>query len=229
MRMMKKDMGAYAMALLGAVLVSSAAGAQERVELKTSLGPIVVELDGEKAPVSTENFLQYVDEGFYDGTIFHRVIHNFMIQGGGFTREMRQKPTRGGIVNEAANGLKNRRGTIAMARTSDPNSATSQFFINVVDNPNLDHPSFDGHGYAVFGRVVDGMDTVDAIRQVQTQPRAGHEAVPVETVVILSARRVAPEAEGEVPHADPEPAAAEVEAPSPAEEPEPAALAPEVY
>jgi peptidyl-prolyl cis-trans isomerase A (cyclophilin A) len=200
----------------------SPAMAQERVALTTSLGRMVIELDGEKAPVSTENFLQYVDDEFYDGTIFHRVIPNFMIQGGGFTRTMQQKPTRGGIVNEARNGLKNRRGTIAMARTGDPNSATSQFFINVVDNQNLDHPSFDGHGYAVFGRVVEGMDTVDAIRNVSTRPRGGHENVPVDTVVILSARRLATEAvEAEVP----EPVEAEeeeavsVEAPIP---PEPA-------
>ncbi len=179
--------------LLGTLLVSSSAIGQDRVELETSLGRIVVELNAEKAPISTENFLEYTDDGFYDGTIFHRVIPNFMIQGGGFTRDMRQKPTRGGIANEAANGLKNRRGTIAMARTADPNSATSQFFINVVDNPSLDHPSFDGHGYAVFGLVVEGMDTVDAIRQVETRRQHGHNDVPVETVMILSARRVTTE------------------------------------
>lgn len=207
--------------LLGLVCMAmgASAWAGPKVELQTSLGRITLELDGEKAPLSAENFLRYVDDGFYDGTIFHRVMPTFMIQGGGFTRDLQQKPTRAGIRNEAANGLKNVRGTIAMARTSDPHSATSQFFINVVDNPNLDHPSFDGFGYAVFGKVIDGMATVDAIRQVATRPVGGHEAVPVETVVIQSARRVvesvpAPELEGgPAPEPAPEPAGKAAESP----------------
>lgn len=157
-----------------------------RVLLSTSLGDVSVELDPGNAPVTTQNFLDYVRSGFYDGTIFHRVIPGFMIQGGGFTAEMRQKPTECSITNEATNGLKNDRGTIAMARTSDPHSATSQFFINLVDNSFLNHTGEtpQGWGYAVFGRVVEGMDVVDSIAKVRTGTRGPHADVPLEPVVI---------------------------------------------
>jgi len=143
-----------------------------RVRLQTSLGDIVIELDPVKAPDSVENFLAYVRDGFYDGTIFHRVIDGFMIQGGGFTAEYKKKDARAPIRNEAGNGLKNLRGTVAMARTSDPHSATAQFFINVADNAFLDHtaPTMRGWGYAVFGRVTEGMEVIDMIRQVPTGP-----------------------------------------------------------
>ncbi|HEU4620876.1 MAG TPA: peptidylprolyl isomerase [Burkholderiaceae bacterium] len=163
-----------------------------RVELKTTAGPIVVELDAEKAPGTVKNFLQYVRDGHYDGTIFHRVIPNFMIQGGGFTKDMTQKPTRAPIKIESTNGLKNQRGTIAMARTSDPNSATSQFFINVVDNRMLDAPGQDGYGYTVFGKVVSGMDTVEKIRTAPTEPKGMHQNVPVKPVVIEKATVLEP-------------------------------------
>ncbi len=161
-----------------------------RVLLKTSMGDITVELFQKEAPVSTRNFLAYVDKKFYDGTIFHRVINGFMIQGGGFDKTMRQKGTLDSIENEATNGLKNKRGTLAMARTMDPHSATSQFFINVVDNPALDFTSpADGRtwGYAVFGRVVEGMDVVDAIKAVPTGMKNGMADVPESPVEILSA------------------------------------------
>ncbi len=161
-----------------------------QVALDTSHGPIVVELDAAKAPISTANFLAYVDAGHYDGTIFHRVIKTFMIQGGGFTADMQQKGTRAPIKNEWKNGLKNVRGTLAMARTSVPDSATSQFFINVVDNAFLDSPS-GGAAYAVFGRVVSGMEAVDAIRSVATTTKGGHGDVPTTPVLIKSAKRVA--------------------------------------
>ena len=156
------------------------------VKLETTLGDIVIELNAEKAPVTTENFLNYVRDGFYDGTIFHRVIPNFMIQGGGFNDQMMQKMTQDPVKNEADNGLKNADGTIAMARTNDPHSATAQFFINVKDNGFLDHtaPSPQGWGYAVFGKVVDGMDVVRGIEQVKTGNSAGHGDVPLENVVI---------------------------------------------
>ena len=163
------------------------------VEIKTSLGNITLELDAEKAPLSVKNFLEYVDDGFYDETIFHRVIKGFMVQGGGFTADLEKKATRPGIANEAENGLKNQRGAVAMARTSDPGSATSQFFINVVDNGGLDHPNPDGHGYAVFGNVVKGMHVVDKIKSVKTGMRGRMRDVPVETVTILSIKRVSPE------------------------------------
>lgn len=142
----------------------------QRVKLQTGLGDIVIELEGEKAPLSSKNFLQYVSDGFYDGTIFHRVIPGFMAQGGGFTQNFEQKKTRAAINNEADNGLKNSRGTVAMARTSDPNSATSQFFINFVDSAFLDYKSAtpQGWGYAVFGRVVEGMEVVDQMAKVPT-------------------------------------------------------------
>jgi peptidyl-prolyl cis-trans isomerase A (cyclophilin A) len=165
---------------------SPAAGAAPQATIRTSMGPIVVELYPDKAPRSVDNFMQYARDGFFDGTVFHRVIPGFMIQGGGFTRDMRQKPTRPPIPIESKNGLRNDAGTLAMARTSDPNSATSQFFINVVDNPNLNYPSFDGHGYAVFGRVVRGMDVVDKIKSVRTSTQGPHQNVPAEPVVIES-------------------------------------------
>ncbi len=160
-----------------------------RVALETTKGRIVLELDPANAPLSTENFLAYVDAGFYDGTIFHRVIRGFMVQGGGFTADMAKKPTQAAILNEAKNGLKNARGTIAMARTGDPHSATAQFYINTVDNPALDYPSQDGWGYAVFGKVVEGMETVEAIEGVATGRSGGMGDVPVEAVVIESAQR----------------------------------------
>ena len=159
-----------------------------RVSLETSMGVIVLELDAEKAPVTVANFLQYVRDGHYDGTIFHRVISNFMIQGGGFTPNMQQKPTRAPIALESRNGLRNTTGTIAMARTQVPDSATAQFFINVKDNDFLDQAnSRDGHGYAVFGRVVSGMDVVEKIRTVPTSRRGMHSDVPVTPVTIIKA------------------------------------------
>jgi len=163
----------------------------DMVIIKTSLGDIKVKLNEEKAPLTVANFLAYADAGHYNGTIFHRVIGNFMIQGGGFDAQMSQKPVRASIKNEAANGLKNTRGTIAMARTMIVDSATSQFFINVKDNQMLDHRSPDpqGFGYCVFGEVVEGMDVVDQIRAVQTGHKAGMSDVPLETVEILSVTR----------------------------------------
>ncbi len=158
------------------------------VVLNTSLGDITVELDAEKAPVTVENFLKYVDDGHYDGTVFHRVIPNFMIQVGGFEPGMKQKPTRAAIKNEADNGLENDRGTLAMARTSAKDSATAQFFINLKDNDFLNHGSRD-FGYAVFGRVTDGMDVVDKIARVKTGQKGGHGDVPIEDVLIISAKR----------------------------------------
>jgi peptidyl-prolyl cis-trans isomerase A (cyclophilin A) len=169
---------------------AGAQAAAPRVVLSTSEGDITLELNPAKAPKSVENFLAYVKGGHYDGTIFHRVIDGFMIQGGGFTPDMKQKPTRAPIPLESKNGLKNERGTIAMARTSVPDSATSQFFINVVDNPRLDYPNPDGNGYAVFGKVVAGMDVVDKIRTVPTTSVGGHQNVPAKPVLIRSARIV---------------------------------------
>ena len=159
------------------------------VVLKTSLGDIRIELDEKAAPITAANFLQYVRDGFYNGTIFHRVIDGFMIQGGGFDRNFVQKPTRAPIKNEAANQLPNKRGTIAMARTQVVDSATAQFFINVVDNDflNFRAPTPQHFGYCVFGRVTEGMDVVDQIRQVKTGNRGMHSDVPVENVVILEA------------------------------------------
>ena len=162
------------------------------VELHTNKGVIRLQLDAEKAPKSAENFLAYVRSGHFDGTIFHRVIDGFMIQGGGFEPGMKQKPTQAPIANEADNGLKNKRYTIAMARTNDPHSATAQFFINVSDNAFLDHtsPSPQGWGYAVFGEVVQGQDVVDAIKGVKTGSKGFHQDVPVEDVVIEKAVEV---------------------------------------
>ena len=157
------------------------------VVVHTSMGPITLELFEDEAPISVENFLEYAREGYYDGTIFHRVIANFMIQGGGFDADFNQKPTRDPITNEADNGLSNKRGTVAMARTGMPDSATAQFFINVVDNASLDHrgkQSGRTWGYAVFGRVTEGMDVVDAIRTVETTSRPPYSDVPVEPVLI---------------------------------------------
>jgi peptidyl-prolyl cis-trans isomerase A (cyclophilin A) len=164
-----------------------AAGPMPQVSLKTNMGEIVLELDQEKAPKSVDNFLQYVKSDFYKGTIFHRVIDGFMIQGGGFDAKMAQKPTRAPIQNEAKNGLPNARYSVAMARTGDPNSATAQFFINVNNNNSLNYPSPDGHGYAVFGKVVRGMDVVDKIRAVPTGNAGPFQNVPVKPVVIESA------------------------------------------
>jgi len=161
-----------------------------QVLLKTSMGDIVLELNQEKAPVSTQNFLQYVKSGQYKGTIFHRVIPNFMIQGGGFTPDMQQKPTRAPIRNEANNGLKNDAYTIAMARTGDPQSATAQFFINTKNNDFLNYPGQDGWGYAVFGKVVKGAEVVDKIRQVKTGSVGPYQDVPLQPVVIESATQI---------------------------------------
>jgi cyclophilin family peptidyl-prolyl cis-trans isomerase len=158
------------------------------IRFETSQGEFTVELDEASAPISTKNFLRYVDEGFYDGTIFHRVIPGFMIQCGGFTDDMSHKTGHAPIRNEADNGLRNQRGTLAMARTNDLHSATSQFFINLVDNDFLDHRT-GSFGYAVFGRVTSGMDVIDRIAKVKTGRRHGHEDVPAEAVVINSARR----------------------------------------
>ncbi len=156
------------------------------ITLHTTLGDIGLELDAEKAPATVENFLTYAKDGFFDGTIFHRVIDNFMVQGGGMLPDMSQKPTRDPIKNEADNGLKNAKGTIAMARTNDPHSATAQFFINVSDNDFLNHksPSPQGWGYAVFGKVVSGMDVVEKIKATKTGRRGYHDDVPVEAITI---------------------------------------------
>jgi peptidyl-prolyl cis-trans isomerase A (cyclophilin A) len=158
---------------------------------ETTLGNIEVELFEKEAPVSSANFLSYVDDGFFDGVIFHRVIPGFMIQGGGFEPGMKQKKTGAPIKNEAANGLKNQRGTLAMARTNDINSATAQFFINLVDNEFLDHAGPSNYGYAVFGKVAAGMDVVDKIAKVATTNRSGHQNVPTADVTITKASRKA--------------------------------------
>lgn len=162
------------------------------VKLHTNKGDMLIELDADKAPKTVENFLTYVKEGFYDGTIFHRVINNFMIQGGGFEPGMKQKQTHAPIENEANNGLKNGRYTLAMARTADPHSATAQFFINVANNDflNFTAPTSNGWGYAVFGRVIEGTDVVDEIKKVKTGNKGFHQDVPVEDVIIESATLV---------------------------------------
>lgn len=170
-------------------LASAALAAEPRVALETSAGRIVLELDPAKAPRTVDNFLAYVKKGHYKGTIFHRVIGNFMIQGGGFTPDLQEKSTAKPIPLEARNGLSNQRGTVAMARTPDPDSATAQFFINLADNSRLDAAqAADGHGYAVFGKVVEGMDVVDQIRAVPTGRRGFHSDVPTEPVIIQSAK-----------------------------------------
>lgn len=176
------------LALLAGLLVTSAAFAGPTVEMTTTLGKIVIELDSNAAPKSVDNFVRYAKDGFYNGTVFHRVIPGFMIQGGGFDDKMRQKETRAPVENEAKNGLKNVRGAIAMARTNAPHSATAQFFINHQDNAKLDYPSFDGWGYAVFGKVTEGMDVVDKIAQVPVRSLGGHQNVPVTPVVIQSVK-----------------------------------------
>lgn len=182
--MLRKLLAALTLTL--AAFSLSAHAQNPMVEMRTSLGTIVLELQPENAPLTVKNFLQYVQDGFYNGTIFHRVIADFMIQGGGFTADMQQKKTRDPIKHEGGNGLKNQVGTIAMARTADPNSGTSQFFINVVDNQMLDFrgPGPQEIGYCVFGRVVKGLDVVNKIRNVPTGARGGHRDVPVQTVTI---------------------------------------------
>ena len=175
--------------LLAAVLAGltgSLALAEPQVRIDTSLGPITVELNAEQAPNTVANFLAYAKSGFYNGTLFHRVIDGFMIQGGGFSSDFQEKPTQAPIRNEADNGLKNRRGSIAMARTSDPHSATAQFFINLKDNDFLDFRAANsqGWGYCVFGRVTEGMDVVETIAKVATTSRRGHQDVPADDVVI---------------------------------------------
>jgi len=169
---------------------SSTKGNQPMVKLHTSKGLITLKLNADKAPNTVKNFLEYVNSGFYSNTIFHRVIGNFMIQGGGFEPGMNQKKTNSPIKNEAANGLKNDNYTIAMARTGDPHSATAQFFINVKDNGFLNYPGQDGWGYCVFGEVVEGKEVVDAIRQVKTGTRSGFQDVPLEDVIITKAEQV---------------------------------------
>lgn len=188
--MMFKQFSAIA-ALTATLFLSATAFAGPSVEMQTSLGKIVIELDSEKAPKTVQNFLQYAKDGFYNGTIFHRVIDGFMIQGGGFTKDMEQKATGAQIVNEARNGLKNQRGTIAMARRAEPHSATAQFFINHKDNAMLDHTGDQNGrtwGYAVFGKVTEGMDVVDKIARVPAGDRAMHQNVPLEAVVIQSVK-----------------------------------------
>lgn len=178
---------------LGGVLAlagqAQAADPDPAVKLETSLGDIVVRLDARKAPISTANFVQYVKSGFYDGTVFHRVIKNFMIQGGGFTPDLKQKSARASIRNEADNGLKNKKYTIAMARTSEPHSASAQFFINTKDNDFLDFKSQtpQGWGYAVFGKVIKGQEVVDKIAAVQTGKKGYYDDVPMESVIIKKA------------------------------------------
>ncbi|MCB1956084.1 MAG: peptidyl-prolyl cis-trans isomerase [Rhodocyclaceae bacterium] len=174
-------------AIAAACVAASAWAANPVVELKTSAGPIRLELFADKAPESVDNFLAYVRDGHYNGTIFHRVISGFMIQGGGFDGDMKQRDTKAPIRNEAKNGLKNKTGTIAMARTSNPHSATAQFFINLVDNSSLDYPSPDGWGYAVFGEVTEGLDVVKKIGAVRTTTVGYYRDVPAEPIVIESA------------------------------------------
>lgn len=176
------------LSFVAGLAVSSGAISAPTVEMQTTMGTIIVELDAEKAPKTVQNFLQYAKDGFYNGTIFHRVIDGFMIQGGGMTKDMSEKPTAAAIPNEAKNGLKNLRGTIAMARRGDPHSATAQFFINHKDNSPLDYPSRDGWGYAVFGKVVQGIEVVDKIAKVPTGNRGMHENVPLEPIVIQSVK-----------------------------------------
>ena len=181
----------FGWAVAGVLLASLALGQPamaQKVRLATSAGDIVLELDREKAPKTVDNFVNYVKSGFYSGTVFHRVIPNFMIQGGGMDKNLVEKKTGAPIPLESRNGLRNERGTVAMARTSDPSSATAQFFINVQDNAFLDQSnSRDGNGYAVFGKVVQGMDVVDKIRTVPTSSQGPHQNVPVEPVIIKKA------------------------------------------
>jgi cyclophilin family peptidyl-prolyl cis-trans isomerase len=182
----------FLLTLAASTLGSSQGAAADKnpvVLMDTSMGKIEIELNRDKAPITVKNFLNYVDKKFYDGTIFHRVIGNFMIQGGGFEPGMREKATQPPIKNESSNGLSNQRGTIAMARTNDPNSATAQFYINVEDNAGLDKARYrDGVGYCVFGKVIKGTDVVDKIRKVKTTSKSGHGDVPVDDVIIKSVR-----------------------------------------
>ncbi len=178
--------------LLLIAMLGSAVAANPVVEMRTSEGIIKIELYADKAPESVRNFLEYARSGHYNGTIFHRVIEGFMIQGGGFDTAMRQKPTGAPIQNEARNGLRNEAGTLAMARTNDPHSATAQFFINLVDNQFLDYPSRDGWGYAVFGRVTEGLDVVKRIGGVATGNMGGHQNVPLQPVTIDAVQVVDP-------------------------------------
>ncbi|MBH2044631.1 MAG: peptidyl-prolyl cis-trans isomerase [Comamonadaceae bacterium] len=193
--MISKRKSTIALAGIALVVMFSVAApvqAQDtpKVNLATSMGDIVVQLDPAKAPKTVENFLAYVKDKHYDGTVFHRVIDGFMIQGGGFTADMVQKPTKAPIALEAANGLKNDTYTIAMARTANPNSATAQFFINVKDNAMLNAPQPDGHGYAVFGKVIKGTEVVEKIKAVATGNKGGHQNVPNTPVIIQSATLV---------------------------------------
>lgn len=190
---MKKLMlaGALAVGLLSGMSMAEETTPPNRyVAMDTTVGNIVIELNEEKAPVTVENFKSYVSEGYYDGLIFHRVIDGFMVQGGGFDADMNQKGTKAPIKIESNNGLKNERGSIAMARTMDPNSATSQFFINTQNNTFLDYPGQDGYGYTVFGKVVSGMDVVDQMEKVKTGNRGMHGDVPVESIIIESVKFV---------------------------------------
>lgn len=213
---MKAMIWVAAAIVLGSTVGTDAAQTEKEntmVVIKTSAGDIKLELFDDKAPKTVENFLKYVDEGFYKGTVFHRVIKGFMIQGGGFDESMVQKPTHKPVVNEAANGLKNKRGTIAMARTMIPDSATSQFFINTVDNTPLDfrNPSQMGIGYCVFGRVVDGMDVVDKIEAAKTGFSRGMRDVPATNIVIKSIERVKPKADKTPEKAPEKPATGDAE------------------
>jgi peptidyl-prolyl cis-trans isomerase B (cyclophilin B) len=176
--------------ILPAQAASTTKGKMKMVKLETNHGTITLQLDAEKAPITTQNFLDYVNSGFYSNVVFHRVIPNFMIQGGGFEPGMKQKKTNDPIKNEAANGLKNDKYTIAMARTGDPHSASSQFFINTKNNSFLDYPGQDGWGYCVFGKVVEGMDVVDAINNVKTSSSGFHQDVPKEDVIIIKAEEI---------------------------------------
>jgi len=190
--MFRKTIMAITVCLLlaGISIPAGAAGKNPVVLMETSLGSVKIEIYPDKAPITVKNFLGYVKQGFYDGTVFHRVIAGFMVQGGGFTADLKEKPTGKPIKNEAANGLRNDRGTIAMARTMDPDSASAQFFINLVNNDGLNRPRPDGHGYAVFGRVIGGMEVVDRIAAVRTGFRRGMGDVPLEPVVIKAVKLV---------------------------------------
>lgn len=187
--MLKKMLSAVALICLMAGIASANGKKNPVVTMETSLGNVKIELFEKEAPISVKNFLDYAKSGFYSGTIFHRVINGFMIQGGGFTTEFKQKATNAPIKNEATNGLKNDRGTIAMARTGAPDSATAQFFINVNNNDGLNRPNPDGFGYAVFGRVIEGMDVVDKIKSVKTVTR-GFPDVPEQQIIIKSVKVV---------------------------------------
>ncbi|MGN5479583.1 peptidylprolyl isomerase [Cupriavidus basilensis] len=186
-RIVLAGLSAAALALSAPPAMAQQAQKAERVQFVTSQGKFTVEVYPDAAPKTVANFMEYVKSGFYTGTIFHRVINGFMVQGGGYDREMKEKPTRAPIPLEAQNGLKNKAGTVAMARTANPNSATAQFFVNVVDNSNLDYPQPDGNGYAVFGKVVEGMDTIEKIKNVPTTAYGPMRNVPATPIVIESA------------------------------------------